>query len=46
VTGVAVAVLSFWPSMDGISLRLAAAVTLAFALVSVIAARLRIEVSA
>lgn len=39
-TGVVVLVLSWWPSTDGISVRLALAVTIAFAFVSAIAARL------
>ncbi len=43
VTGVALIVLSFWPSLDGISVRLAVAVTLAFALVAAVATRLLTE---
>lgn len=42
-TGMAVLVLSFWPDLNGISVRLALAVTLAFAWVSAVAARLRAE---
>ena len=42
-TGAAVLVLSFWPSLDGISVRLAVAVTLAFAWVAALAAMLRSE---
>jgi hypothetical protein len=40
-TGAAVLVLSFWPSLDGISVRLAVAVMLAFAWVSAISTMLR-----
>ncbi|HMG29363.1 MAG TPA: hypothetical protein VK585_04515, partial [Jiangellaceae bacterium] len=43
LTGVVLIVLSFWPSLDGISVRLAVAVTLAFALVAAVAARLLTE---
>jgi len=40
LTGVTLIVFSFWPSQDGISVRLAVAVTLAFALVAAVAARM------
>lgn len=40
-TGLVMLVLSFWPSLDGISVRLAVAVALAFVWVAALAARLR-----
>ncbi|HEU4945709.1 MAG TPA: DUF998 domain-containing protein [Kribbella sp.] len=44
-TGTAVLVLSFWPSLDGISIRLALAVATAFAWVSALAVRLRADLA-